>query len=184
MKMSASNAFNGALLNRAVLVLNANYSPMMVCTAKRAICMQVLDKVDILVNYKEKVSSPSMKINLPSVIKIRNFIGYDNLSVDLSRKNIISRDDGKCQYCGNVGHFLTIDHVLPKGRGGQDSWDNLVTACKPCNQKKGYRTPEEAGMQLRTIPKRPNRLLYFYKYVKNQQQEWRPYLFMEPFKIN
>ncbi|MBA66248.1 MAG: HNH endonuclease [Candidatus Marinimicrobia bacterium] len=184
MKIPMPNAVNGHLLNRAVLVLNANYSPMMICTAKRAICMQILNKVDILANYKEKVSSPSIKINLPSVIKVRDFIRYDNLSVDLNRKNIISRDGGVCQYCGSIALPLTIDHVLPKGRGGQDSWDNLVAACKPCNQKKGYRTPEEAGMHLKRKPKRPNRLHYFYKYVNNQQQEWRPYLFMEPFKIN
>jgi len=184
MKMNHPKLVNGQLLNRAVLVLNANYSPMMVCTAKRAICLEILNKIDILANYKEKVHSPSTSINLPSVIKIRNFIRYDNLSVDLNRKNILSRDEHVCQYCeGNRGP-LTIDHILPKGRGGQDLWENLVTACKPCNQKKGNRTPEEANMPLKRIPKRPNRLHYFYKFVNEKQTEWRPYLFMEPFKIN
>ena len=74
--------------------------------------------------------------------------------------------------------------IIPKGKGGLDTWENLVAACKPCNQKKGDKTPEEANMRLARIPKRPNRLHYFQKYVKTQQQDWRPYLFMEPFKIN
>ena len=184
MKMNHPSVLNGQLLNRAVLVLNANYSPMMVCTAKRAICLEILNKVDILANYEEKVHSPSTTINLPSVIKIRDFVRYDNLSVDLNRKNILVRDEHVCQYCGLKGVSLTLDHVLPKGRGGQDSWENLVTACKQCNQKKGNRTPEEANMALKRMPKRPNRLHYFYKFVNEKQVEWRPYLFMEPFKIN
>ena len=110
---------------------------MMVCTAKRAICLGVLNKIDVLANYEEKVNSPSLTINLPSVIKIRDFIKYDNLSVDLNRKNILSRDEHLCQYCGDKNSPLTIDHILPKGRGGQDLWENLVAACKPCNQKLG-----------------------------------------------
>ena len=184
MKICYQNSVNNDLLNRAVLVLNANYAPMMVCTAKRAICLDVLNKIDVLANYEEKVNSPSITFNLPSVIKIRDFVKYDNLSVDLSRKNILSRDENFCQYCGNKNSPLTIDHILPKGRGGQDSWENLVTACKNCNQKKGNQTPEEANMQLKRKPKRPNRLHYFYKYVNEKQKEWKPYLFMEPFKIS
>ena len=184
MNLSYKNSSNNQLLSRAVLVLNANYAPMMVCTAKRAICLEILDKVDILANYEEKVNSPSVTLSLPSVIKIRDFVRYDNLSVDLNRKNILSRDEHICQYCGDKNSPLTIDHILPKGRGGQDLWENLVAACKPCNQKKGNQTPEEASMILKRKPKRPNRLHYFYKYVNDKQEEWKPYLFMEPFKIN
>ena len=182
MKISYQSSINNDLLNRAVLVLNANYAPMMVCTAKRAICLNVLNKIDVLANYEETVNSPSITFNLPSVIKIRDFVKYDNLSVDLNRKNILSRDEHSCQYCGDKSSPLTIDHILPKGRGGQDSWENLVTACKFCNQKKGNKTPEEANMHLKRKPKRPNRIHYFYKYVNEKQKEWKPYLFMEPFK--
>ena len=182
MKIPPSNLNKGKLLERAVLVLNANYSPMMICTAKRAICLDFLDKIDILVNYNEKVNSPRLTLNLPSVIKIKNFVRYDNLSLDLNRKNIISRDDYLCQYCGSSRSPLTIDHIIPKGKGGIDTWENLVAACKPCNQKKGNQKPEEVGMYLRKRPKRPNRLHYFQKFVKEKQKDWRPYLFMEPFK--
>ena len=182
MKLSYKNSSNHQLLSRAVLVLNANYAPMMVCTAKRAICLEILDKVDILANYEEKVSSPSVTFSLPSVIKIRDFVRYDNLSVDLNRKNILARDEYTCQYCGISKVSLTIDHIHPKGKGGSDTWENLVAACQSCNQKKGDRTPEDSGLTLRKVPKRPNRLHYFHRYVKDEQSDWRPYLFMEPFK--
>jgi len=184
MKTPSSNSINGKLLSRAVLVLNANYAPMMVCTAKRAICMEYLDKVDILANYNDKIHSPTITYDLPSVIKIKDYVRYDNLSVDLNRKNVIARDEHICQYCGISKIPLTIDHVTPKGRGGIDSWGNLVAACKPCNQKKGDRMPDEVGMALKRNPKRPNRLYYFQRFVKEQQKDWHPYLFMEPFRIN
>ena len=146
--------------------------------------MGYLDKIDVLANYTDQVHSPSITLSLPSVIKIRDYIRYDNLSVDLNRKNVMARDENTCQYCNTSKAPLTIDHVIPKGRGGMDTWENLVAACKPCNQKKSDRTPEEAGMVLNKIPKRPNRLHYFQRFVKDQQKDWRPYLFMEPFKIN
>ena len=161
MKISYQNPVNNNLLNRAVLVLNSNYAPMMVCTAKRAICLDVLNKIDVLANYEEQVNSPSITFNLPSVIKIRNFVKYDNLSVDLNRKNILSRDEHMCQYCGAKNSPLTIDHIVPKGRGGQDLWENLVTACKPCNQKKGNKTPEEANMLLKENLKGPIDFIIF-----------------------
>ena len=184
MKSPASNSINSHKLNRAVLVLNSNYSPMMICTAKRAICMNFLNKIEILANYNETVKSPSLLIDLPSVIKIKDYVRYDNLSVDLSRKNVIERDNHICQYCGASKIPLTIDHVIPKARGGADKWENLVTACRPCNQKKSDRSLAEVNMVLHKKPKRPYRLHYFKRFVKENQKEWKPYLFMEPFKIN
>ncbi|MFL2982968.1 MAG: HNH endonuclease [Candidatus Neomarinimicrobiota bacterium] len=184
MKISYPSVTNGSLLNRAVLVLNANYAPMMVCTAKRAICMDFLEKVDILSNYNDKIHSPTVTYNLPSIIKVKNYVRYDNLSVDLNRKNIIARDENTCQYCGLSNISLTIDHIIPKGRGGMDTWENLVAACKQCNQKKGDKLIEEAGMIPKKSPKRPNRLHYFQRFVNDQQKDWRPYLFMDSFRIN
>ena len=181
MKISYPNVANESSLNSAVLVLNANYAPMMICTAKRAICMDFLHKVDILANYNQEIHSPTISYKLPSIIKVRNFVRYDNLSVDLNRKNIIIRDENTCQYCGITNTSLTIDHIVPKGRGGMDTWENLVAACKKCNQKKGDKTPEDVGLILKNNPKRPNRLHYFQKFVNDQQKDWRPYLFMEPF---
>jgi 5-methylcytosine-specific restriction endonuclease McrA len=171
---------NNNLLSSAVLVLNANYSPMTVCTAKRAISLHFLDKIDILSNYEEKINSPSLSLELPSVIKIRTYIKNNNMAVEISRKNILARDNYKCQYCGKQSKYLTVDHVLPKFRNGQDTWENLVAACKNCNQLKGEKTPEEAKMPLLKKPKRPNRIHYFQRLVKDKQADWRPYLFMEP----
>ena len=171
---------NENLLNSAVLVLNANYSPMTVCTAKRAITLYFLNKIDVLSNYGEKVHSPSTVLELPSVIKIKTYIKNNSMAVEISRKNILVRDHYTCQYCGKQNKSLTVDHVIPKFRGGQDTWENLVAACKECNQTKGERTSEEAGMPLAKKPKRPNRIHYFQRYVKERQIDWRPYLFMEP----
>ena len=171
---------NENLLNSAVLVLNANYSPMTVCTAKRAITLYFLNKIDVLSNYGEKVHSPSTVLELPSVIKIKTYIKNNSMAVEISRKNILVRDNYTCQYCGKQNKSLTVDHVIPKFRGGQDTWENLVAACKECNQTKGERTSEEAGMRLAKKPKRPNRIHYFQRYVKERQIDWRPYLFMEP----
>ena len=171
---------NEQLLNSAVLVLNANYSPMTVCTAKRAITLYFLNKIDVLSNYNAKVHSPSISLDLPSVIKIKTYIKNNSMAVEISRKNILVRDNYTCQYCGKHSTSLTVDHVVPRFRGGQDMWENLVGACKDCNQKKGERTPEEAGMPLIKKPKRPNRIHYFQRFVKEKQIDWRPYLFMEP----
>ena len=177
MKTSFSN---NNLLSSAVLVLNANYSPMTVCTAKRAISLYFLNKIDVLSNYDDKISSPSLSLNLPSVIKIKTYIKNNNMAVEISRKNILARDGYKCQYCGTQSKALTVDHVIPKFRNGLDSWENLVAACKNCNQIKGEKTPEEAKMPLLKKPKRPNRIHYFQRLFKKKQADWRPYLFMEP----
>ncbi len=171
---------NNNLLSSAVLVLNANYSPMTICTAKRAISLYFLNKIDVLSNYDDKINSPSLSLNLPSVIKIKTYIKNNNMAVEISRKNILARDGHKCQYCGIQSKALTVDHVIPKFRNGLDSWENLVAACKNCNQTKGEKTPEEAKMPLLKKPKRPNRIHYFQRLVKKKQADWRPYLFMEP----
>ena len=174
-------AINGSILNRAVLVLNANYIPLAVCTAKREICLSVLDKVDILVNYDSKVHSPSVSLPLPSIVKVKEFIHYNSLNVEISRKNIILRDNHICQYCGTKKGPITVDHIMPKVRGGKDTWDNLITACQPCNQKKGDRTPDEIGMHILKQPKKPSRIHYYQQYVNTLQSDWKPYLFMESF---
>jgi len=174
---------NGSLLNRAVLLLNTNYAPLAVCSAKRAICLYYLDKVDVLEFYPEAVHAPSLALSLPSVIRLKNYIRYNSMSVILSRKNIILRDNHTCQYCGTKTGPLTIDHVIPKERGGGDLWDNLVAACPACNRRKGNRTPEEANMPLRKKPVRPNRIHYFQQFVNEHQSKWRPYLFMEPVSL-
>ena len=172
---------NGSFLNRAVLVLNSNYAPMTITTSKRAICLFCLDKVDVIETYNDQIRSPSKTLKLPSIVKVKNYINYNSMNVVLSRKNILLRDKQQCQYCSCKSSILTIDHIIPKERGGYDSLDNLVTACQDCNRKKGNRTPEEAKMPLLKHPKKPNRIHYFQQFIKESQHNWKPYLFLEAF---
>ena len=101
------------------------------------------------------------------------------MAVILNRKNIFQRDNYTCQYCGTSSGSLTVDHIIPKERGGGDDWENLVTACLRCNLKKGNHSPEAAGLHLQKKPNRPNRIQYFQQFAKNGQGSWKPYLFME-----
>ena len=172
---------NGSLLNKAVLVLNTNYSPLMICTARRAICLKYLEKVEILETYNDIVHSPSISLNLPSIIKLRDFVHYNSMNVVMSRKNIMIRDKHTCQYCGSKSSSMTIDHIIPKDRGGIDNWDNLITACQQCNKKKGNLLPEEAKMPLNRQPRKPNRIHYFQQFINHDQIAWRPYLFLDSF---
>lgn len=167
------------ILNREVLVLNQNYQPLLVCTAKRAVCLIYLGKVEVIENYRDFIHSPTVVLPLPSVIKLDRFVKVKGNDIVLSRKNILKRDQHKCQYCGRPSVPMTLDHVIPKERGGSDSWENLVCCCHTCNRKKGNRTPENAGMPLLRSPRRPTRIHYIRQFVKKEQEAWRPYLYME-----
>ena len=172
---------NGSILNQTVLVLNTNYAPMDICTARRAICLFYNEKVDILESYNENVHSPSITLALPSIVKLKDFVKHQKMDVILTRRNLLVRDNNQCQYCETKKGPLTLDHVLPKNRGGGDVWENLVAACQPCNRKKGSRTLVEAKMNLKRLPKKPNKIHYFQQFIHEKQDAWRPYLFMESF---
>jgi len=166
-------------MNRAVLIVNSSYAPLSVCSAKRAICLCYMEKADTLEVYSEIVHSPSVSFPLPSVIRMRGYINYQLAGVVLNRKNILVRDKYSCQYCGKKGNMFTLDHIIPKDRGGGNTWENLVTACFDCNSKKRNRTPDEAQMPLIQNPSRPNPFQLFEHYIDSSRQGWKPYLFME-----
>ncbi|MEX1062954.1 MAG: HNH endonuclease [Balneolaceae bacterium] len=113
----------------------------------------------------------------PSVIRLRRYINLPYARIVLSRRNIMKRDRHECQYCGG-GSDLTLDHVVPRSRGGRDSWENLVTACNKCNVKKGNSTPEEAKMPLKRKPYRPIHITFFRDILGGVQEDWKPYLYM------
>lgn len=113
----------------------------------------------------------------PSVIRLRRYINLPYAKIVLSRRNIMKRDRHTCQYCGTKSD-LTLDHVLPRSRGGADSWENLVTACNQCNVKKGNRTPDEASMPLDIEPYRPVHITFFQNLLGGVQEHWKPYLYM------
>ena len=166
------------LLNRKVLVLNSSYEPLMVISARRAILLVLTDKVDIIVNYSEFINSTYSRFHLPSVILLKKYIKYHKSQITLSRKNLLKRDNRVCQYCGKTDTKMTIDHIIPKVKGGTDTWENLVTACFKCNSKKGNKLLSEITMQLIKKPRKPSMITYLQNYVTLSQNEWKPYLYM------
>ena len=146
------------LANCPALVLNADYTPLSYYplslwpwqTAVKAV---FLDRVAIVASYERQVHSPSLDMKLPSVIALRDYVKPSEFPA-FTRFNLFLRDRFACQYCGDNAH-LTFDHVVPRRLGGRTSWENIVTACAPCNMKKGGRTPRQANMQLKLPPIRP-----------------------------
>ncbi len=152
---------------------------MSVCGVHKAISLLFLSKADVVEIYPDHVlRSVSLVLEYPSVIRLRRYIHLPIKSVELSRKNVMRRDNHQCQYCGVTKPPLTVDHVMPRSRGGQDTWENLVTACIKCNVKKGNRTPEEAHMKLRVVPRRPSHVAFLKNFGGDIHETWRPYLFM------
>ena len=166
------------MLNGKVLVLNQNYEPITICNARRAIILTYLGKAEIICAVENKViRSVYRTFEYPSVVRLVIFVRVPFKKIILSRKNIIRRDNHRCQYCG-ISTNLTIDHIIPKSRGGEDSWENLTTACIKCNNKKGDRTPEEARMQLYNKPKKPSHITFIKNFAGKVDEDWKPYLFM------
>ena len=165
-------------MNSNVLVLNQDYQPLSVCSVQRSVKLLFLDKAEMLHEDPEKViRTVDQEFSYPSVIRLRYYIRIPYSRIVLTRKNIMKRDRHICQYCG-VKSDLTLDHVMPKSRGGKDTWENLVTACNKCNVKKGNRTPDEARMPLNTTPYRPIHITFFQNLLGGVQEHWKPYLYM------
>ena len=160
-----------------VLVLNASYEPLNITTWRRATVLMLKGKAESL------EENPDFKIrpdkNLPTVIRLRNFIKVPYREIALTRKNILQRDNNCCQYCGSSSNKLSIDHVIPRSKGGPDQWENVTTACLTCNVMKGNRTPEEAHMKLNRKPHKPLSNLSFEatKQINSgKNKEWGKYL--------
>ncbi len=165
-------------MNSNVLVLNQDYQPLSVCSVQRSVKLLFLDKAEMLHEDPEKViRTVDQEFSYPSVIRLRYYIRIPYSRIVLTRKNIMKRDRHICQYCG-VKSDLTLDHVMPKSRGGKDTWENLVTACNKCNVKKGDRTPDEAKMPLKAKPYRPIHITFFQNLMGGVQEHWKPYLYM------
>mgnify|MGYP001219697288 CR=1 FL=1 len=167
------------ILNRRVLLLNQSYQPLMIIGAKRALVLVLTEKVDAIENYAEYVHSMLFKMPLPSVIRLKKYARFNKKEIVLSRKNIFKRDNYTCQYCGIESNQLTIDHVVPRQKGGPDTWENLVTACEKCNAYKANKLIDEIGMKLLKLPRKPMVIAHLQNNIKDYQKMWRPYLFME-----
>jgi len=145
-----------------VLALASNYEPIGVISWTKAITLLVTDKAYSVEESDELVRSPSITFNIPSVIVYKNASKKSKRSVRFSRKNVWLRDEGKCQYCLKDVKYsdFTIDHVKPRCNGGGSTWDNVVVCCYLCNQKKGEKTIEQAGLKINKKPNIPNQLPY------------------------
>jgi len=142
------------------LVLNASYEPIQMVDWKDAVCMVMKEKAEVVSTYADKmVRSAYEAFEMPKIIRLCKYvkIAKDAAVVRYSRRNILTRDKNTCQYCSKhvTGKDATMDHVFPSSRGGKSSWDNIVTACCKCNNKKDDRTPAEAGMKLLKKPVQP-----------------------------
>lgn len=140
------------------LFLNQNYEPLQLMSWERAVHLFFLDKVEVLEDYDQKIRSPSFSMGIPAVVISKHYIKNQKQITRFSRMNIFLRDNFTCLYCGHqfAKSFLTLDHVVPKSKGGGKTWNNIVTACKDCNRIKGDKTPSEAKMPLVKLPRVPN----------------------------
>jgi 5-methylcytosine-specific restriction endonuclease McrA len=145
----------------AVLVLNQNYEPLNVCNARRAVVLVIDGKAEVLETHDSNISTTRVQFPYPSVIRLVYHIKRPRPRVKLTRKEVFIRDDYTCQYCGRRGTDLTIDHIVPRSKGGLHTWDNLVSACRSCNHRKGGKTVAEARMMLRRDPFEPTPGRYY-----------------------
>jgi 5-methylcytosine-specific restriction endonuclease McrA len=160
---------------RSALVLNATYEPLSIVPARRAACLVLADKADIIEDDGTALHAQSMSLPSPLVIRLRYVVKVPyHRRAALSRRALFARDDHRCQYCGGTAD--SIDHVLPRSRGGLHTWENVAAACRPCNLRKRDRTPDEAQMRLARAPRAPKELAWVLVSVSRVPEAWKPYL--------
>ena len=163
----------------AALVLNATYEPLCIVPSRRAVCLVLAEKADVLHEDGATLHSERLNIRVPSVIRLRYFVKvpFQRRST-LSRRAVFARDGHRCQYCG--AHADSIDHVTPRSRGGQHVWENVVAACRPCNVRKRDRLLDETTMRLSRRPAAPRELAWVVVAVGHVPEHWAPYLQADP----
>ena len=159
-----------------VLVLNATYEPLNICTVRRACVLLLKEKAEIVETIDRPIRSASATFPHPAVIRLVTYVrGPRFYARKITRRAVFARDGFRCQYCGGSGR-LTVDHVIPRSRGGGSSWDNMVASCAPCNLRKADRLPHEAGMQPRTRPRPPAPALFITLAAPELHPAWELYL--------
>lgn len=161
-----------------VLLLNSSYEPLHICSWKRALILLIKGKAETVERNGREVRSGW---HLPLVIRLLYYVKIPHKDIPMTRRNVMHRDDYTCQYCGKKSD-LTIDHVIPRSKGGKDVWDNVVVACLRCNVSKGNRTVKEAGLELKRRPCRPFNFIQFelskQNHVsQNEFTQWKKYLY-------
>jgi len=165
------------MINSPVLVLNQSYEPLNLCRTRRAIVLIFRGKAEVLENSRGEIHSAKQAFQIPSVIRLVYIVKRPRHQRKLTRVEVLNRDHYTCQYCGRQTKELTLDHVIPRRRDGEHSWENVVSACIPCNRRKGGHTPDEAGMKLLHEPRPPRNNGFYvpYHFLINHS-EWQKYL--------
>jgi 5-methylcytosine-specific restriction endonuclease McrA len=161
-----------------VLVLNASYEPINVCTVRRAAVLVLKSRAEILEHSAWSLHSESLTLPRPVVIRLVTYVKIprDAHRRKITRRAVFARDLWTCQYCGTKRNSLTVDHVIPRSKGGGSDWGNIVTCCAPCNRRKGDRLPAQVGMSPRRKPKAPNPTVFIHVATPVIPQAWQQYL--------
>ncbi len=166
-------------LNGAVLVLNASYEPLNVVSIKRAVVLLLKEKAEVVEAAERYLHAERLSLPYPLVIRLVQYVKIPrHFALPLTRRMVLARDQYTCQYCGARpgSSELTLDHVIPRSRGGRKTWENVVAACRRCNQRKDDRTPAEANMRLLRPPFRPRYVALALVYQMQEHDVWRKYI--------
>ncbi len=161
-----------------VLVLNATFEPLNVCTVRRALVLILKQKAEVLENGEGVLRSETMRLDMPEVIRLVSFVRVprDIHRRRITRKAVLARDGWICQYCGTEKPGLTVDHVIPRSRGGESVWENIVASCASCNRRKGNRMPHEIRMHPTNRPRPPGPTVFIRIAAPRTPAAWEPYL--------
>ncbi|HEX4901803.1 MAG TPA: HNH endonuclease [Acidimicrobiales bacterium] len=166
-------------MSARALVLNASFEPLSVVSARRATVLMLADKADLVSPSGLRFHSEHLAVDVPSVVRLRHFVKVPfGRRAALNRRAVFARDGGRCQYCGDAAD--SIDHVVPRAKGGPHSWENVVAACRPCNVRKRDRLLHDTGMSLRSTPRAPAGHAWIAVSVPSVPADWHPYLGLEP----
>jgi 5-methylcytosine-specific restriction endonuclease McrA len=167
-------AGSGAVGASRALVLNATFEPLGVVSTRRALLLVLGRKAELLQSTGRSFRSERLELPEPSVVRLAVYVAVPReRTVAVNRRTVFARDGHRCQYCG--GPAESIDHVVPRSRGGSHSWDNVVACCRRCNSRKEDRLPQEAGLELRRPPVAPRHRVWILA-LAGQRADWAPYL--------
>lgn len=176
-KISFGTSVYESIINQPVLVLNENYLPLNICQVRRAVVLVLIGKAEVVEDGRGHFFSINSEYDIPSVIRLVYLIRRKMQPRKMTKLEIFNRDKFICQYCGREVSELTLDHVIPRRHHGQHSWENVVTACIPCNRRKADMTPAEAGMPLLRQPRMPGNVgFYIPRQFLKTRVEWQKYL--------
>ncbi len=167
-------------MGQRVLVLNASYEPLQLISVRRAVILLLQEKAEVVEAARQQLRARAFSLDVPLVIRLVRYIRIPRrLKLPCSRRGVFARDRETCQYCGiQPGRtHLTMDHVVPRSQGGGTTWDNVVTACRDCNHRKGGRTPDQANMKLAIVPRQPQYLAFALLGELERHDVWRKYAF-------